>query len=75
MTAARVAAVIFDLGGVVLDSPLHAIARFEREHAIPPGFVNRVVVDSGAGGAQSERHSDHVCRCHHGLDEAGYRRD
>jgi epoxide hydrolase-like predicted phosphatase len=44
-------AVIFDLGGVVLGSPLHAIAEFEREHGIPAGFVNRVVADTGAGGA------------------------
>jgi epoxide hydrolase-like predicted phosphatase len=46
-------AVIFDLGGVVLDSPLHAIARFERECGIPVGFVNRVVVDTGPSGAWS----------------------
>ena len=44
-------AVIFDLGGVVLGSPLHAIAAFEREHAIPAGFVNRLVADTGAEGA------------------------
>jgi putative hydrolase of the HAD superfamily len=43
--------VIFDLGGVVLGSPLHAIALFEREHGIPEGFVNRVVVESGPTGA------------------------
>jgi epoxide hydrolase-like predicted phosphatase len=43
--------VIFDLGGVILDSPLHAIARFERERDIEPGFVNRVVVSAGQGGA------------------------
>ena len=49
----RHAAVIFDLGGVVLDSPLHAIARFERAEGIPAGFVNRVVVSSGPGGAWS----------------------
>src|SRR5512134_2721637 len=49
----RHTAVIFDLGGVVLGSPLHAIARFEREHGIPPGFVNRVVVESGPAGAWS----------------------
>jgi epoxide hydrolase-like predicted phosphatase len=42
--------VIFDLGGVILDSPLHAIARFERERDIEPGFVNRVVVSAGQGG-------------------------
>jgi hypothetical protein len=51
--ARRIAAVIFDLGGVVLASPLHAIASFEREHAIPEGFVNRVVVASGPAGAWS----------------------
>ncbi|HKJ24022.1 MAG TPA: HAD family phosphatase [Myxococcota bacterium] len=46
-------AVIFDLGGVVLGSPLHAIAAYERELGIPEGFVNRVVVDSGPEGAWS----------------------
>jgi epoxide hydrolase-like predicted phosphatase len=44
-------AVIFDLGGVVLDSPLHAIARYERELGIPAGFVNRVVIGAGPSGA------------------------
>jgi putative hydrolase of the HAD superfamily len=45
--------VIFDLGGVVLGSPLHAIARFEQQHGIPSGFVNRVVVSTGPSGAWS----------------------
>ena len=44
-------AVIFDLGGVVLDSPLHAIAELEREEGIPAGFVNRLVVTTGPAGA------------------------
>jgi putative hydrolase of the HAD superfamily len=44
-------AVIFDLGGVVLDSPLHAIARYEQEVGLPAGFINRVVVDTGPTGA------------------------
>jgi putative hydrolase of the HAD superfamily len=44
-------AVLFDLGGVVLDSPLHAIARFERAQRIPEGFINRVVADTGPEGA------------------------
>jgi putative hydrolase of the HAD superfamily len=43
--------VIFDLGGVVLDSPLHEIARFERDHGIDPGLINETVMRSGAGGA------------------------
>ncbi len=46
-------AVIFDLGGVVLDSPLHAIARFERAEGIPEGFVNRVVASTAPKGAWS----------------------
>jgi len=46
-------AVIFDLGGVVLGSPLHAIADYEREVGLPAGFVNRVVVESGPDGAWS----------------------
>src|SRR5512139_2122384 len=46
-------AVIFDLGGVVCGSPLHAIAAFEQEHGIPPGFVNHVVVSTAPAGAWS----------------------
>jgi putative hydrolase of the HAD superfamily len=46
-------AVIFDLGGVVLDSPLHAIARYEADLGIPAGHINRVVVATGPGGAWS----------------------
>ncbi|MGH0034926.1 MAG: HAD family hydrolase [Myxococcota bacterium] len=46
-------AVIFDLGGVVLGSPLHAIRDYEAELGIPEGFVNRVVVDTAPGGAWS----------------------
>jgi len=49
----RFAAVIFDLGGVVLGSPLHAIAAFEREQGIPAGFVNRVVMETAPRGAWS----------------------
>jgi len=46
-------AVFFDLGGVVLDSPLHAIAAYEGSIGIPVGTVNRVVVDTAPGGAWS----------------------
>lgn len=46
-------AVIFDLGGVVVGSPLHAIAAYEREQEIPAGFINRVVVSTAPGGAWS----------------------
>jgi putative hydrolase of the HAD superfamily len=46
-------AVVFDLGGVVLGSPLHAIAEYERDTGIPSGFVNRVVAKTAPGGAWS----------------------
>ena len=46
-------AVIFDLCGVVLGSPLHAIAQYERELGIPGNFVNRVVADTAPDGAWS----------------------
>jgi len=46
-------AVIFDLGGVVLGSPLHAIAEYERELGIPANFVNRVVAETAPDGAWS----------------------
>jgi len=49
-----IAAVIFDLGGVVLGSPLHAIATYERDLGIPEGFVNRVVADTAPAGAWSQ---------------------
>lgn len=47
-------AVIFDLGGVVLGSPLHAIARFESERGVPGGFVNQLVVETAPEGAWSQ---------------------
>jgi putative hydrolase of the HAD superfamily len=49
----RAHAVIFDLGGVVLDSPLHAIARYEREIGIPENAINRVVAATAPSGAWS----------------------
>jgi putative hydrolase of the HAD superfamily len=44
-------AVVFDIGGVVMESPLHAIARYEREHGLAANAINQVVVASGEHGA------------------------
>ncbi|MEM1245480.1 MAG: HAD family phosphatase [Acidobacteriota bacterium] len=44
-------AVIFDLGGVVVGSPLHAIRDFEAERGIQDGTVNRHVAGSAPHGA------------------------
>jgi putative hydrolase of the HAD superfamily len=47
------AAVVFDVGGVVTGSPLAAIARYEREHGLEPSAVNRAIAVAGDGGAWS----------------------
>jgi putative hydrolase of the HAD superfamily len=47
----KIAAVVFDIGGVVQDSPLHAIARYEHERGIEADAINRVVVAAGEQGA------------------------
>lgn len=46
-------AVVFDIGGVIQESPLHAIARYERDHGLPPNAINRAVVATGERGAWS----------------------
>lgn len=46
-------AVIFDIGGVVVGSPLHAIAQYERDMGIVLGTINRVVVSTGPTGGWS----------------------
>jgi putative hydrolase of the HAD superfamily len=57
-----VRAAIFDLGGVVLESPMRAIAEFEARHRIPAGTVNRVVVESGDSGAWARHERGEVGR-------------
>ncbi len=46
-----IAAVLFDLGGVVMDSPLDAIARFEQAHGLPANAINHAIAASGEAGA------------------------
>ena len=48
-------AVIFDLGGVVCESPLHVIADHEARTGLEPGSINQVVMDAGADGAWARR--------------------
>jgi epoxide hydrolase-like predicted phosphatase len=47
------AAVIFDLGGVVLGSPLQAFRAYEKELGLEPGALGRAVNAAGEGGAWS----------------------
>ncbi len=42
-----ITAVIFDLGGVVIASPMQAFANAEREQGLEPNFINRMIVSNG----------------------------
>ncbi|CDU22550.1 uncharacterized protein SPSC_01180 [Sporisorium scitamineum] len=44
-------AVIFDIGGVVVGSPLFAINRYEKEHGLPCDYLNVAITSQGHGGA------------------------
>ena len=37
-----IAAVLWDFGGVILESPFEAFARYEEDHHLPPGFLRRL---------------------------------
>ena len=39
---AAVRAVLWDFGGVILESPFDAFARFEAERGLPPGFLRQI---------------------------------
>ena len=47
----RIEAVLFDLGGVVFESPLHTISSFEADQGLAAGTVGRIVTEAGADGA------------------------
>ena len=42
-----ITAVIFDLGGVVIASPMQTFANHEREQGLEPNFINRMIVRNG----------------------------
>jgi len=50
---ADIRAVVFDLGGVVMDSPLHAIRRYEQELGLDRNAINLAIVAVGESGAWS----------------------
>jgi len=49
--APPVSTVLFDLGGVILDSPMGGIAAFEAEAGLPPRFVNKTIGATGVAGS------------------------
>ena len=40
--SAQVSAVVFDLGGVITESPMHAFAAYEAEAGLPEGLIRRL---------------------------------
>ncbi len=58
------AGVLFDLGGVIVDSPLAAIARYERDHGLTDNAINRAIAGTGPEGAWSRLERGEI-----GLDE------
>ncbi|KAF8429240.1 HAD-like domain-containing protein [Tirmania nivea] len=46
-------AVLFDVGGVAVLSPMLAIAAYEKANNIPPGYINHAIVRSSPNGAWS----------------------
>lgn len=51
MTAGRPRGVVFDLGGVIFESPLVRIARFERQVGLESQTVARVISENGPDGS------------------------
>ena len=47
-------AVVFDLGGVILGSPIHAIHRYEQHTGLEKDAINRVVAATAPDGAWSK---------------------
>ena len=47
----RIKAVLFDLGGVIFESPLHTISAFEADRGLSAGTVGRIVTEAGGEGA------------------------
>lgn len=50
-TRMRIRAVLFDLGGVVLDSPLAVFAAYEQELGLPVHTLNKAIAGAGHAGA------------------------
>lgn len=44
-------AVVFDVGGVIVDSPLVTIARYEADLGLPKHAINRMIVSAGERGS------------------------
>jgi putative hydrolase of the HAD superfamily len=44
-------AVMFDLGGVVLDSPLQVFRQYEADLGLSPGLLSHMITSNGEGGA------------------------
>ncbi|KAL7754431.1 hypothetical protein RI367_000412 [Sorochytrium milnesiophthora] len=51
MTPLRISALVFDLGGVCVRSPLSAINQYEQELGLPKNFLNIAIASAGPDGS------------------------
>ena len=51
-------AILFDMGGVLLASPLHAIAAYEHENGIPAGWINCAISFAGRRGSSGSENQN-----------------
>ncbi|KAF8479183.1 HAD-like protein [Russula ochroleuca] len=54
MSSPHLKAILFDIGGVVVQSPLLAIREYEIEHRIPNNYINCLITGRGSEGAWQE---------------------
>ncbi|KAL7266563.1 Bifunctional epoxide hydrolase 2 [Rhizina undulata] len=47
----KIKAIIFDVGGVCVLSPMLAIAKYERTHCLPSGYINYAIAGTAPSGA------------------------
>ncbi|XP_071094392.1 acyl-CoA dehydrogenase family member 10-like isoform X1 [Haliotis cracherodii] len=59
-TPTRTKAVIFDMGGVVIPSPIEALKEFEVGHNLPRGTVISLIVNGGEKGAWQQLESGNI---------------
>lgn len=65
-----VKAVIFDIGGVVMRSPMLAIAQYEEENNLPPNYINCIMYDIRKLASERDLSYWHVFRANIGPNGA-----
>ncbi|KAI9665332.1 MAG: hypothetical protein M1831_001769 [Alyxoria varia] len=68
-------AILFDVGGVLVNSPIYAIADYEKENDIPAGWVNFAISSAGRRGGSDPAGSTSATRTAPGRAEKSKHHD